>query len=453
MEKNKKKIIAGIGVLGAAAAAYFLTKKAPELHYCPYCDAGFATYEELMAHIAAEHPTEEAVGRFQGYVLHAETGSKISSARIYVDGVFHAYSVAPHGNYQTDYVPWGSHTIKVEADNYETAEFPVTLEESLMNVDLEMLPLEEAPTEWTEGIEVRKITVEPSIAYVGETIEIKVYINYPYPLPPLPVNIYGSVLVNGTQLTGCWTLDSYGTVFRFQYSTTHIGEFVASAADKSAHFTVLTDIPATYYSPFGGVRMPKCTKIEGGQPVEWNPTDAVVTDWVTFSQWFGTAVLALEYTCKEYWDSKDELATMIGGRSFGVSIPSEFHVLYGTTCKTCGGTGQVICTREMRHCRSGEMTKCRECNGMGKMLKVDLTRGIRDWVKSMKIWSICGGGYCRLRIRCPHCDRIIEGPSRIRGSASDRPGLVRKLLQHIEERHSNYPLTEPAYGPLFSGGV
>ena len=53
-------VLLALGVVGAAGLAYyFFVRKPPELPYeCPYCPARFATFEELAAHIAAEHPGE-----------------------------------------------------------------------------------------------------------------------------------------------------------------------------------------------------------------------------------------------------------------------------------------------------------------------------------------------------------------------------------------------------------
>lgn len=433
MEADKKKIIAGVGVLGGAGLIYLLTRRRPE-----------------------EEPPP-GYGRVQGYVLDEETGAKIANAEISVGDIFHCYSDY-HGLYRTEYVQFGTHVITVKADNYQTATFPVTLESSLMNQDLPLLPLSEAPTEWTEGVIVQKIEVSPSTAYVGETINIDVYIQYPYPLE-VPADIYGTVLVNGESIRGEWTITFRNPTLRFQYTAISPGDFIVRAQDKSASFTVIQDIPATYYSPFGGVRMPACIqvtipdvepfdiygqKFEGGDylvdgfsdlkvynvpqlidglqkayPSNWNPPDAVVRNWVTkYRTWYGTwfspsgaglLVMATDYDCREYWDSKEELAEMIarGLGGMGIAIPDEWKLQYGT--------------------------------------RVDLLRGLRDCVYPIRYYSLCGGGSCMPRLYCPYCDKGFDGPSHVRARPWDKESFVRSFLTHIETKHPNHPLTEPAW--------
>lgn len=431
MEADKKKIIAGVGVLGGAGLIYLLSRRRPE-----------------------EEPPP-GYGRVQGYVLDEETGAKIANAEISVDGIFHCYSDY-HGLYRTDYVQFGTHVITVKADNYQTATFPVTLESSLMNQDLPLLPLPEAPTEWTEGVEVVNIKVSPSTAYLGETIEIDVYIQYPYPME-LPADIHGSVLVDGILISADFTITFRNPTLRFTYTPTEPGSYTVKAQDKSASFTVIQDIPATYYSPFGGTRMPICTqvtipnvepfdmyqqKFDGGNymvdgfselqvtnvpqlieglkdayPSKWDPPNAEVDSWVVrYRTWPGTwfspsgaglLVMATDYECQEYWDSEDKLARMIVGyidpRTIG-EIPDEWDTE-----------------------------------------KVDLTRGRRDWVKKLSWSSLCGGGKCVPRIFCPYCEKYIEGTSYTRGLPYDKLSFIRHFLRHIKEKHPAHPLTEPAW--------
>lgn len=44
------------GLLGIFALAWAAPPTPPPEYICPYCGATFATYEELSAHIEAEHP-------------------------------------------------------------------------------------------------------------------------------------------------------------------------------------------------------------------------------------------------------------------------------------------------------------------------------------------------------------------------------------------------------------
>jgi len=315
-------------------------------------------------------------------------------------------------------------------------------------LSVELNPL--STGDWTEGITVRKIVVIPSTAYVGETIEIKVYIDYPYPLPPLPMEVKGTVYINGITLSEQWTMETYDTTLVFKYYAAIAGEFTIQAQDKLANLTVLSDITSTYYMPWGGVRMPVCTEWSNGECLAWNPVDATVSTYVVREGWWTGQLLAMavDYTCKEYWDTKDELACVIA-RSLGYNrVPplEEWVLQYGTVCPVCDGTGQVICTREMhRHCRPGEVIECPECNGIGKVLRVDLERGWRDWQKELEYHSVCGAGSCTPSIRCPYCDQKIYGPSHTRGSSWDKESFARQVLSHIENIHPNHPLTEPAW--------
>jgi len=402
MDKDKKKMLAGAGILGGVGLYYLLTKQ------------------------EAEPPPPPGYGRVQGYIIDEETGDKISNAEILVDDKSDCYSDY-HGFYRTGYMEFGTHVLTVNANNYQTATFNITLMVSLLDANLVLSPVPEAPTEWTEGIEIISITVEPSLVYVGETVDIDVYIHYPHPLE-LPADIYGTVLVNGQSITGEWTITFRNPTLRFQYTATSPGDFTVRALDKSASFTVLQDIPSTYYSPFGGVRMPICTEITvphpGGDyvmkgvseftaaidlseayPTAWAPPEAVVANWVTFQKnTHSLLIMATDYTCQEYWDSKEELARMIatGVGQIGLKMPKEWT-------------------------------------------KVDLRRGLRDWVEKIRWGSICGGGVCTPHVYCRYCDTKIYGPSYTQALPWDKVSLARKLLSHIETVHPDHPLTEPAW--------
>lgn len=61
---NRGAIVAiAVGVAGAIAVFMYTQAKAapptpPEGWCCPYCQACFDTYEELVAHVQTEHPGE-----------------------------------------------------------------------------------------------------------------------------------------------------------------------------------------------------------------------------------------------------------------------------------------------------------------------------------------------------------------------------------------------------------
>lgn len=456
MEKSKKLMIAGAGILAAAGAALFLTRRPrAEPHYCPYCDDYFTTYEELLAHLAAEHPTAEEIGRIQGSVLDAVTGSKVANAKISVNDVFHCFSGAV-GFYRTDYIPYGSLEIKVEADNYDTATFPIVLEVGLMDLNLELQPVAEAPTDWTEGIEIREIEVPP-IVYLGETAKITVRIVYLHPLP-LPADIHGTVLVDGERLTAEWHIDFRNPALDLSYTASQLGNFVAKALDKTASFTVVDNVASTYYMPYGGTRMPICTKIlipdvpacrimgtggviehPGGdlemvadphflrpffwipstyprdvlldqahlaRPIEWGPAGADVQTWEV-SLHTGTypsiRVTPIDYTCPT-WGSKEELANIICD-SRGCSDKDD--------STGCPGTGWL------------------------------------DWIiRPAYLYDVWLGGpgvgqRKRRGLTCPYCGKELWGGYVDRVKPEYYLARARALLQHVETSHPDHPLTEP----------
>ena len=462
MREHKKTLIAGASIL-TGVLVWALTRKrdkpSPPTYTCPYCGETFQTYEALLAHVEAEHPSQPPpeLGNIWGYIKDATSGARIAGASVYMDGIFETTSDA-NGMYGTSHVLWGTHTIAVQADNYEDKTIEVTTEAESTQLEILMDPVPVEPTDWTEGIQIQKITVTPETLYLGTTVEIGVYIQYPDPLP-LPADIDGTLIVNGTTLTGDWTITYRNPTLKFSHTPAGIGTYTVKALDKSAHFTVLQDTVNSYYCPWGGVRMPVCVqvtipdvepfdiyqqKFEGGDyvvdgftelqvvnvpqlieglqkayPSKWNPPDAVVRNWVTrYRTWYGTwfspsgaglLVMATDHDCREYWDSKEELAEMIarGLGGMGIAIPDEWKLQYGT--------------------------------------RVDLLRGLRDCVYPIRYYSLCGGGSCMPRLYCPYCDKGFDGPSHVRARPWDKESFVRSFLTHIETKHPNHPLTEPAW--------
>lgn len=472
-KKEKKKIIAGAAILSGVGLAALLWKKGREEGVPP--------------------PPAEGYGRIWGYIKNSQTDERVGGAIVYLDGVQEDIT-DKNGMYGTDYVPFGPHTLVVEADNYERLAETIVISEESAKVEIRMAPLSEAPTEWTEGVEVVKIKVEPTYAYVGEGIEIKVYIQYPDPLP-LPADIHGSVLVNGTLVSGVWTIDYRNPNLRLEYVAASPGIFTVRAQDKSAIFQVESAPTGTYYPPWGGIRMPICTEIvipdvnpfkilyidhPGGDlvysgssltipslilrairaagsenqlyeayPTKWNPAGAEVTEYarhVTIG-WRDAEIMimATNYTCQEYWGSLNELADMIAeGLGQGrMSIPPEWVEEYSSTCPVCGGAGKVQV--------GSKLLKCSTCGGTGKAFLIDLRRGWRDWVKEIKFNSICGGGMCTPRLYCPYADEHAGGKDYVEGAphtialAWDVVSFVRQFLRHIENKHPNHPLTEQAW--------
>lgn len=341
---------------------------------------------------------------------------------------------------------------------------------------------------WTDGVQVQAVTVYPQIVYIGEEVDIKVYAQYPDPLP-LPVNINGYVTVGDVVLTGTWAITQRNPVLTFKYTPTAMGDFTIAAQDKSASLKVLSAAPGQYYNPFGATRMPVCvdivvpgvpafsyfgyihpggdlvwstlplygspksvfstrqyqieSRLAYGQPIAWSPSGSVVTQWVTHfisAYTSSLTVMATSYTpCQQYWDGKDELAVMIAGRSYdSIRVPDEWKLTYGVTCPTCKGTGLY----ERDH--TARLRTCPTCGGLGKVLKVDLTRGIRDWVKPIQFSTnppvYTGIEQFNYTIRCPYCNTLVELDHEL-----GKLALVELLFDHIETEHPTHPLTSPAW--------
>lgn len=476
---DKKKIIAGAGILGGIGLYYLLSrprKPSPPTYTCPYCGETFGTYEELQDHLATAHPNNPppSFGRITGQVLDSGTGKGIPDAKIYVDSREDGISDS-NGSYQTNYYAFGTYMVTVGASNYQTANYEITIDSESVETDLQLTPVP-ASGGWSAGVTVRSVKVEPAILYLGQSVAITVYIDYPLPVPE---SVHATIVVDGEELSGDFPT-TYARV-AFNYTPTKVGDFTVVAKDKSANFTVLQDEVSTYYSPFGGTRMPVCTGIvvpdveafwssgfthPGGDlllsglskfstrrreveaqlpnayPVEWSPAGSSITQWVShFDSGYRSSliVMATEYNnCLQYWASKEELAKMISNvdAKYKIAIPSEWKVEYGTTCPTCGGTGQVEGSRRTMTCPT--------CRGTGIALRISLTAGLKNWVKSMEIGTnppvYTGIKYYNFTIGCPYCGKLIE-----LDHEQGRLALVRSLLKHIEEKHPSHLLTESAW--------
>lgn len=329
---------------------------------------------------------------------------------------------------------------------------------------------------WTSGVTVTVLEAEPSMVYLGEEVSIKAFLRL-LPELVLPVDIAGKVAINGTELTGLWTIKSYSAVVVFKYTPTVIGTFLVTAQDKQTTITVTQDVAGTFYMPWGGERIPVCTKIivpnvapfsdwretfAGGNytingrgifstnnrqviaqlgsayPTEWGPTGAVVSSYVSYidSNVYFTCFIVLPtvYTCREHWDTREELAGVLESSTSGlwVSVPDSWKAQYGITCPDCGGTGVIT---------YGPTRRCGTCNGTGSAFRVNFSWGWKDWIKEIRYSTSCGSGYCVPRMYCPYCELRIEGSSHASGVGWDRISFMRRVLDHIESAHPSHPLT------------
>lgn len=435
-----------------------------------------------LGQIALESVTE--TGIIQGYVVNAETGDHIPNAAIYLDGEFALYSwVTDVGGYRIADIPYGFHTITVEANDYETTDFQIVVDQPIQSINLEMPPLPPAPPgEWSEGVEVQSVFVEPSVAYQGETVNIKVYIQYGIHNPdayPVPATIFGTVKVNGQELKEEFNIDYRNPTLGFPYIATQVGIFTVIAQDKSAKFTVAEKPVGTYYWPWGGIRIPRCLgfvipagshlfpdedfvypeslatggflvgyftacpegfscfahfsedELRSGHPTKWDPPSASVTDFDYYIRKgiipsgvdaIGIVVVPTSFSCPPYWDSKEELAQIIAQ----------------PLIEDISGIKKGDPGKEGFYTFDG----CNCINDIpGFPANVDPVRGVTDWAKPIE-WGRSGSTDW---IYCPYCGKAIGHTAR-EYPYSSRQSLViaRKLLEHIESDHPDHPLTEPA---------
>jgi hypothetical protein len=473
MEKNKKIILIGAGVLGGVALAHFLSGRRPPQEWDTMCD-GFDLYEyhsgewvlvEENSTVCGWQPGEpEEAGIIQGYVVDGETGEHIPSAAIYLDGKFALYSwTSDVGGYRIGNIPYGTHTVTVEANNYQTTDFEILVDQPIQSKILKMPPLPPGPPgEWSDGVVVQKISAEPSLAYLGETINLDVYIQYGIGNPsqyPTPATIFGTVKVNGQKIREEFYIDYRNPTLRFQHEATQIGEFTAIAQDKSTKFTVVESPIAQYYPPHGGNRFPVCTELtipgigtltpkdwwgieragwgntfrtqnrelidllSKAYPSAWNPSDVIVRKWemlipptnpyAPYEQQYGQQIFIIptDYDCPQYWPSKEELAGAIAETK--TAIP---ELPYGLADQF-----------EVWMAQFGPRNS--------------LFVGYRDWVGTT--YTSSGfQGHVDAKLHCPYCSGGITW-----GNHSPIPALdmARQLLEHIEAEHPEHPLTQPAW--------
>lgn len=352
---------------------------------------------------------------------------------------------------------------------------------------------------WTVDTVVYGLTVTPTVLYLGQTVNIIVDIEGPWPAK-YPMNIEASINVDGATLSKIFSIDFRNPGLLFTYTPTIVGTFTVTAQDKAATFTVLQDVAAQYYSPYGGKRMPLCTditvpgvapfgpfpggdliwsefrklslfpldaslfissiqqiisKLAAATPRTWEPAGATISDWVSrfayplnaFGLSIGNAagllIMATNYTCQEYWDSKEELAQMIAaslslGSPFPV-LPTDWITTYGTTCPTCGGTGKV------QIYSTGRYQTCPTCHGLGKILRVNLLSGLRDWVNAptFNAFEYANTPFT-IQTQCPYGDMLITLTYTDDPGPAGKLDLARALIAHIETAHPDHPLTEPA---------
>lgn len=443
MEKDKKRILIGAGILGGTLLAARLIKKG----------------------LPPPPPPPEGYGLLQGYIVNKNTGAKIpkGSAQITIDGTQSFYNIIDElGGYRTPNLQYGTYRFVIAVDNYVTGEFDLDISQPVSSYDFELDPLPEAPTPWTEGVTVEKITVDKPVAYLGEVVQIQIYIQYAYPAP-LPADIHGTVLIDGQELTEQWTIDFRNPTLVLEYTATQLGVLTVRAQTKSTTLEVVERVIGTYYPPHGGTRFPVCTgltvpnvavltpdgivylpgagtispkgnafqatdseviaNLPEAYPSAWSPPEAVVRQSeVLITQPraiigapYGVFVFTAptDYDCPPYWASKEELANAIAS-----SHPSGLDSLYHYFPELKEWLAQF-----------------------GS--RIILLTSWRDWVQTVGWGHDDVGGSYVITLKCPYCNEVLRGTRTIRQS-EDRLPLARRLLEHIEQAHSDHPLTQAA---------
>jgi len=429
MDKDKKKIIAGGAVLvGTGIAVALLSRR------------GGA-------------PPGEGYGKIWGYVKDSLTGERISGARVYIDDLLE-FTSGINGEYSTGYYLFGEHCLVAEADNYETLTSTIVIGEESAKVEIRLDRLAEAPTQWTKDVVVREIRVEPTLAYVGETVEIKVYVEYPWPEFE-GAHIDGEILIDGQVLKG--SIDAPETIMRFQYPATLPGNYTILAQDKSAHFQIEQSVHGTFYSPWGNTRYPICTEMvipdvnpfilrhgtEGrvyyehpGGDLKLYPQGenrfslAPKEDWLCGTSGAIKEVGSWDRVAEAYpskWDPAEavirEYKTEIKAPSFW-PVRNCYYIIIEPTDYTCPPYWYSL-------------------EELAEALAKNLGTSRSSINALLQFHEVCGAGMCTPSVRCPYCDQKITGGPHTRGLAWDKVSFVRGVLSTIAKRHPEHPLTEP----------
>jgi len=496
--RGKRALGVAAGAAVAAAILHLLGKRGfepfPPTYICPYCGETFATYEELLAHIQAEHPTDPPsnFGHIVGTVKDIESGKAINNARVCLDGLKDT-TTHSQGNFETSYVAYGTHYLRIEADNYMPIEkdIEVQTESALVEILMESL-FSGDPDGWTPGVRVTAITVSPDPIYLGQEVHITVDFECAYPVPP----IHAEVSVDGERIVGDFT--PIHENISMLYTPTTAGTLTAKAQDCSATFVVLEDIPSTYYFPWGGTRIPVCMKIGidnvppftceaycgedtvypfsndehimfyeflGGTLKIGGLNKKIATFWLPSS--FGGTYWTVDGNCK--LSTPSSIQNYIAEHIIE-AIPTDWSPLNAIinewkiyevldpgrkldavlvlpiqfSCQPYWDTKEELIEAAVAdYCHCGVF---HDGSPVTPGLKTDfgapncyyVCKGVHDMVKPISMGY--SGAIQADYIDCPYCGKRL-----IFSTDSTERERVRSLLEHIEGSHPNHPLTEPAW--------
>ena len=192
-----------------------------------------------------------AAGRVQGYVIDAVTDMGVPQAQIYVDGEPNTTADLT-GGFRTSYMSYGVHIITIYGDGYETTEFEIMLEQSLLERNFFIEPIAEIPG-FPDDIAVTSIVIQPPTARLGETVKIGVHLYWTASVRIYPHEISGTITVDGEELTETIVMRFRNPTMWFQYTPESPGIYTVTAKNRSATFEVLEDVVGIFYCPFGCV--------------------------------------------------------------------------------------------------------------------------------------------------------------------------------------------------------
>ncbi len=218
-------------------------------------------------------PLSEDTGRVQGYVLDAGTGQSIPLAEIYVDGRPNT-TADMTGGFRTSYMEYGAHVITIYASGYQTTDFQITLQQSLLQHNFALEPIEPVPG-FPDDIEISGIVVEPETVLIGEAVSIGVQLLGPYP-DLYPRTVSGTIAVDGGQLTETIEMTYRNPTMWFSYTPASAKVYAVTAKNRSAIFEVLENIAGPFYCPFGCIN----PETETGA---WNDKQSLLGSWVNMT--------------------------------------------------------------------------------------------------------------------------------------------------------------------------
>ena len=325
---------------------------------------------------------------------------------------------------------------------------------------------------WTEDTVVLDLHAEPETVFLGESTSIHAYIMGPWPADyEQGVMIEATIDINGEMLSKTFFTHIRNPTLYFNYTPTATGTFTVTAQDKTAQFTVVANPISTYYSPFGGTRMPIITDIvipdvdpftyvqdwnyvpgPNGQPVRntYNHPggDLIYSDffpmWDTFRvnpPRFSIEIMHTNYPLPASLVAKFPYSSPVAWTPAGASIATWNSELSHTE----GPYGEFLHLKFIPldfTCQPYWDSK----EELMEMIAVS-GKGLNNPQVPIAFKSDYSNEVYHYYIFCPYChDYIATGSAtHQQNSTAIREKSARYLISHIETSHPTHLLTEPAW--------